>query len=419
MPKLTIIFPSSYFSIDKVDEDLQAEYDAVIETGLFDVVLFSYGKWFSEGRLVLDNEPDDFVSGVYRGWMMKPEINKDFYEQLADKKIRLVTDPKQYELFHIFPNVYPRFGYDTAKMLIYPDGRYDLDEIKKTFDRFMVKDYVKSVKGSDFPKCFDNSVTSEEFDKQMEKFYKYRGGLYTGGICIKEYLDLKQYGGRTNEYRVFYIDGEIGTVSRNSGQGDHAPMPPKELLEKYRSLGSPIYTVDYAELSDGSWKVIEAGDGQVSGLSDHQDYKAFFRAVSIALSERYLPDEILAPGTYILSADPYPNIEVQDVYKMIADNDDESTLALAVTILNIKTGIMSDDLYDYEPESSEYRLLKEQYDQAYSLYEKLMTQIIDILAKEGEPADSSKGLHYQIEPFMNRNGFENRNGWWICKDDEE
>ena len=35
-----ILFPSSYFSIKKVDEDLQGEYEAVMGTGLFDVVLF-------------------------------------------------------------------------------------------------------------------------------------------------------------------------------------------------------------------------------------------------------------------------------------------------------------------------------------------------------------------------------------------
>lgn len=32
-----IVFPSSFFDKNKVDEDLQAEYDAVITTGLFDV----------------------------------------------------------------------------------------------------------------------------------------------------------------------------------------------------------------------------------------------------------------------------------------------------------------------------------------------------------------------------------------------
>ena len=34
-----ILFPSSYFNVSKVDEDLQAEYDAVKATGLFDIIL--------------------------------------------------------------------------------------------------------------------------------------------------------------------------------------------------------------------------------------------------------------------------------------------------------------------------------------------------------------------------------------------
>ena len=43
-----ILFPSSYFSIRKVDEDLQSEYNAVMATGLFEVVLFGYDKWVNE-----------------------------------------------------------------------------------------------------------------------------------------------------------------------------------------------------------------------------------------------------------------------------------------------------------------------------------------------------------------------------------
>ena len=40
----------------------------------------------------------------------------------------------------------------------------------------------------------------------MKLFYNYRGNLYTGGICIKEYLLLRKYGDKTNEYRVFYVN---------------------------------------------------------------------------------------------------------------------------------------------------------------------------------------------------------------------
>lgn len=62
-------------------------------------------------------------------------------------------------------------------------------------------------------------------------------------------------------------------------QADYTAEPPEELVNKYKNLGSPYYTVDYAELSDGSWKIIEAGDGGVSGLSPGQDAEAYYRAL--------------------------------------------------------------------------------------------------------------------------------------------
>ena len=275
-----ILFPSSFFSITKVDEDLQKEYDAVQTTGLFDVALFGYDKWFNEDKLVISNAPDEEHTAVYRGWMMKPDQYERFYNLLLDNSIRLVTEPEQYRLMHIFPNIYECVKEDTAKMELYPlHTQIDVEKLKKSFDRFMVKDYVKSVKGTEFPGYFDQNITQEDFDRWMEVFYKYRGDLLTGGICIKEFLNLKRYGGKTNEYRVFYINHETATICRNVGQGNYTPAPPGELIEKYRNLASPYYTVDYAELEGGAWKIIEAGDGEVSGLSDNQDYEHYFRAL--------------------------------------------------------------------------------------------------------------------------------------------
>ena len=115
-----ILFPSSFFSVTKVDEDLQNEYDAVHATGLFEVALFGYDKWFNEGKLVITNEPEEEHLAVYRGWMMKPDQYEEFYNLLLERKIRLVTEPEQYRLMHIFPNVYERVKEDTAKMEIYP-----------------------------------------------------------------------------------------------------------------------------------------------------------------------------------------------------------------------------------------------------------------------------------------------------------
>ncbi|MDE5575755.1 MAG: ATP-grasp domain-containing protein [Oscillospiraceae bacterium] len=276
----TIIFPSSYFSDDRPDEDLQSEYDATAGTGLFETVLFSNDKWFSDEKLVLNNAPTELKYAVYRGWMMKPELYGKFCEKLREKNIRLLTTPSAYEKFHIFPNIYPELENDTAKMLVFPNSKnIDLEKIKSAFSKFMVKDFVKSVKGTNFPKYFDSSVTREEFDRQMELFCELRGSLYTGGICIKEFLELKKYDGFTNEFRVFYINNKIASVSRNSMQPLYTPEPPEKLIEKYAKLDSPFYTVDYAQTQDGEWKIIEAGDGQVSGLSPGQDNYVFFKSL--------------------------------------------------------------------------------------------------------------------------------------------
>ncbi len=282
----TIIFPSSYFDINKVDEDLQQEYQAALSTGLFDIVIFSYDKWFNDGVLKLNRAVESMTLAVYRGWMMKPEQYESFYKALSEKKIHLITDPKSYELMHIFPNVYSEFGEDTAYMEVFPlHSKIDVEYLKKNFKRFMVKDYVKSVKGTEFPKYFDQTITQSQFDKDMELFYRYRGNLLTGGICIKEYVDLKRYGEVTNEYRVFYINHEVASLSRNSDQGNYVPIPPEKLINKYKNIDSIYYTVDYAELEDGSWRVIEAGDGSVSGLSPGQDYESYYRILYHCLSD--------------------------------------------------------------------------------------------------------------------------------------
>lgn len=272
-----ILFPSSYFNRKQVDENLKQEYEAVLSTKLFDVQLFDNKKWFDENKLILSSTSDELRLAIYRGWMMKPDEYKIFYESLLMKNIKLINEPRQYELMHIFPNVYEYLKEDTAKILTFPlKEEIDINLVKNNFRKFIVKDFVKSVKNTSFPSYFDNSITQNDFNHWMDIFYKYRGNLLTGGICIKEFLYLKRYN-QTNEYRVFYINHKIATISRNSGQGIYVPLPPQEMLEKYIHLNSLYYTIDYAELENGDWKIIETGDGQVSGLSDSQDYEEYYK----------------------------------------------------------------------------------------------------------------------------------------------
>ena len=282
----TVLFPSSFFDRTRVDEDLEREHSAALSIGAFQIILFSYEDWFVNGRLRLTETPVTEISAVYRGWMMKPEQYTEFFNQLLAHNIRLITTPEMYSLMHVFPNIYPSLRADTAPILTFPlHSQINVDLVKGHFKRFLVKDYVKSVKGTEFPACFDDTITQSEFDRWMEVFYHYRSGLLTGGICVKEFLDLKHYGEQTNEYRVFYINHEIASICRNSLQRDYTPEPPRSLIEAYRNLDSVFYSIDYAELADGSWTIIEAGDGSVSGLSAGQDCASFYRALAQYLNQ--------------------------------------------------------------------------------------------------------------------------------------
>lgn len=272
----TILFPSDYFNRNKIDVELEQEYEAAIKAG-FDVMLFDYSSWFESKKLVLSQNVNcDLV--LYRGWMMKPELYYEFEKQLKDLGYYLITDSSSYKRLHEFVNVYPIIRNDTAPMMKFPlHTRIDVKFLQDTFGCFMVKDYVKSVKGSDFPVYFDSSMTQSEFDDWMEKFYQYRGDLLTGGICIKKYLDLKKYDGHTNEYRAFYYRNELMMLMKSSYQIMEYSKPPIELINKYKMLDSPFFTIDFAELEDGSWTIIECGDGQVSGITDASQTELFYK----------------------------------------------------------------------------------------------------------------------------------------------
>lgn len=274
---MMILFPSSYLNSRRVDEAFEREYEAALEAGL-EVTLFYQQLWDEKRELRLDSEKMGCV--LYRGWMMKPEDYQIFHNRLQDRGLSLLTSPGQYETMHVFPNAYKWLEEDTPKTLFFPlHARMDVEEIRRELGEFLIKDYVKSAKNTDFPLYFDRDISQAEFDSWVERFYEIRGELLTGGILAKQYVKLKKYGGYTNEYRVFYLQGQLISVSRNSLQPDYAAELPRSLAEKYAALPSPFYTVDYAEKEDGQWIVVEAGDGGVSGLSEGQDYEAFFRAV--------------------------------------------------------------------------------------------------------------------------------------------
>jgi len=284
---MLILFPSDYFDPKQPDPDYKAEYKAVCQLPDFKIILYNYDG-FAQGEPI-KIYPDNYFTGecIYRGWMLSPEQYMALYDFLKNRDIMLINTPEQYDYYHLFPVIYPEIEQYTPKILTFENEQpIDWDSVNNTFTRFMVKDYVKSVKGHNFPACFETPIKPEEMNRRITEFIELRGSLFTGGIVLKEYVELKKYGGTTNEYRAFFLWNELLSLSRNSNQVDSCPLPPQEFIDKFKTLQSQYYTIDFAELVDGTWIVLETGDGQVSGLSPSQwEFKYYDDMRSIVHSE--------------------------------------------------------------------------------------------------------------------------------------
>lgn len=273
---LTILYPADFFDLTKVDADYEYEYREAVKFPEFRVAFYNYDE-LTEGKpLRLYPPVPDRGRCIYRGWMLQPETYSALYQALQARGLTLINSPEEYEHSHEFPNSYPLLKAFTPKIRTFSKGEViDWDKIKCEFSRFMMKDYVKSVKGSNFPVYFDGSYSNQDLDRRTEEFIRMRDKLFVKGIVIKEYVDLRKTDQVTNEYRAFYLNGSLLTLSKNSNQKSAAAVP-DAFVQQIPRLNSNFYTVDFAELADGRWIVIETGDGQVSGLSPGQYVFKFY-----------------------------------------------------------------------------------------------------------------------------------------------
>lgn len=285
--KIKLLFPSNFFDIKSIDSDYENEYEIACKFPEFEVILYNYDEFISSGKLKF--YPNTFAEGIciYRGWMLKPDKYKELYERLKSRGVTLINDIDKYEKCHLFPKVYQDIKDYTPHTKWYEDYKeINWSDINNEFKRFMVKDYVKSVKGTDFPHYFETPVKANLMGRYIEEFINLRGNLFTNGIVIKDFLDFKKYGETTNEYRAFYLYGRLITVNKNSNQADNCPVVPSEFVEKFNYFNSNFYTVDFAELESGEWIIIETGDGQVSGLSPNQYIFKFYDEIRTIISEQ-------------------------------------------------------------------------------------------------------------------------------------
>lgn len=268
-----ILFPNEPFDSRNVDSSYLEEFNICKILGI-DTLLFDYDKFIENGTLSSNLKLDGECVVIYRGWMMKPLQYTQFYDKIIEKsngKIKLINNPTQYQNCHCFPYIYDDIKNYTPRIIkvgsynVVDEYEYILENI--SFD-FFIKDYVKSIKTENGVERINKNISCVDLLHKVDYFISERGNLFTDGIILKEFVNLKKTNDLTNEWRVFVVKGSLVCLVQNSNLKTRV-CPPSTLITEVIDIlkvKSDFFTVDFAELEDGSWTVIETGDGQVSGF---------------------------------------------------------------------------------------------------------------------------------------------------------
>ena len=272
---MIVLFPSMYNDATIVDEEYEQEKQ-VVDYLSIKSYLFNYDAFVYEGRpfrvnvlksSITDEEKRDIV--IYRG----PALSTEYYQKLCSGLnklgLKLINTRDEYRLTHEFYYAYKYLkGYTPSLVSFGLDDNINWRSIKSQYTKFKLYDYVKSVKGFNFPVCFDSTYSNVELDDYLARFKELRSEHLTGGILVRDFMELKKDAdGNTNEYRCWFCNGSLIYKHRYTKYNGDENLD-TSWLKTVPKLHSKFYTCDVGELKTGGWIVIGTEDGQVSELGN-------------------------------------------------------------------------------------------------------------------------------------------------------
>ena len=291
---MRIIFCDSGFSPKEVDYMYAEEYKTAknqfIQTSLISFEELKKGNIDASLKRVRPSE--EKISGIYRGWMLKPSQYEMLYNSLLKKNIELINNPTEYKFCHYLPESYETIKNFTPKTTFKElKAEFKMEDFKNEINVFgdkpiVIKDYVKSQKHYWKEACYIPSASDKEkANSVISKFIELQDSDLNEGLVFREYVELEELTNHsesgmplTKEFRVFVKNREIISVFKYWDEGDYKNVEPvieafEEIIPKIKSN---FFTMDISKKKDGNWIIVELGDGQVAGLPDNADKEAFY-----------------------------------------------------------------------------------------------------------------------------------------------
>ena len=229
------LIPCDYFKYTRSDPAFEDIFKAIADAG-YPITLIDSETLKPTTHVCADNY-------WYKGWM----LNATQYKKLADT-VPLIISPDEYVASHHINGWYAAVKDYTFESVFTDDPVQSF--IQSGWDKAIIKDFVKSLNtGTGSVVCDKESIP-----QIISSLEKYRGQI-EGGIVLRKFEDLKP----DSETRFFVYNGVVHSPTDNHPVLDFADTVQKLHLQRFFSL-------DIVETSDGDYRVVEIGDGQVSDL---------------------------------------------------------------------------------------------------------------------------------------------------------
>jgi ATP-grasp domain, R2K clade family 3 len=206
------------------------------------------------------------------------------YTALADalnaRGVRLRTAAAQYRQAHELPGWHPALAAVTPQAA-WTDGDGQ-SGFREACERLgpgpaVLRDYVKSMKHRWHEAAYIPDVADAPAAwKVAARFRELRDDEFTGGFVLRRFEHFA-----SAETRTRWVDGACRLATAHP---DTPADPPPDIdLSPFApligSLGLPFVTADLARRTDGTWRLIELGDGQVSGRPSTAEAGYFLSAI--------------------------------------------------------------------------------------------------------------------------------------------
>ncbi|MFJ2744596.1 ATP-grasp domain-containing protein [Streptomyces sp. NPDC087440] len=226
----------------------------------------------------------------YRGWMIPVRRYAELARGLEERGCTLLTGADAYRTAHELPGWYEEFADVTPRSVWQgcppgaPPRGTELAALVGPLRAgpAVVKDFVKSRKHEWHEACFVPELRdTAALSAVVDRLFALQEDSLAGGLVVREFEAFVRGG----EARVWWVDGEAVLVTAHPDAPGAAPEPDLTAVRPaVRALGCRWVTTDLALREDGVWRVVEVGDGQVSGLPEGADARGLFEVLGAAVS---------------------------------------------------------------------------------------------------------------------------------------